>query len=106
MTSGTTMGNMSMLMSNDLPRNFARVNPIAAIVPSVVANKVANGVMIKLLCKARCQIGEVKNSWYQRNENPDIGYIKKLSELNDSGIMDSMGSIRNSKIKILMMRNK
>ena len=97
-TTGTTIGEISTAVSSALPGNSARTRPIEARVPSTIASRVASGDTIRLFISAWRQAGEVANSSYQRSEKPDIGYIRKLSALKDSGTMTRMGRNRKARI--------
>ena len=99
---GTIIGEIRIAISTPLKGKFARVNPIAANVPSAVASKVANTAMITLFTIARChwiEIGDSpKISPYHRSENPSIGYVKKGTELNPRGMIAMIGAIRKKKM--------
>src|SRR5437588_11255665 len=98
MTTGTTMGEIRMLVSNALPGNCARVSPIEASVPSTTASSVDAGEMIRLFFSSSCHVADDRNSWYQRNENPAMGYIRNESALNDSGMITRIGTTRKTRI--------
>ncbi len=72
-TTGTTIGEISTVISSALPRNSARVRPTAARVPRTTASKVAAGAMSRLFFSERIQSAEVNSASYQRNENPCSG---------------------------------
>jgi hypothetical protein len=72
-TTGTTIGEISTLISSALPRNSARVKPIEARVPNTMASRVAAGAMIRLFFSARSHSAALKNSSYQRSEKPCSG---------------------------------
>ncbi len=72
-TTGTTIGEISMVISSALPRNSARVRPTAARVPSTTARKVAAGAMSMLFFSERIQSAELNSASYQRMEKPCKG---------------------------------
>jgi hypothetical protein len=98
-TTGTIMGEISTAVSAVLPGNSARTRPTDASVPSAIATTVAAGDTMRLFITDRPHTGEVKNSSYQRSEKPDMGYIRKLSALNDRGTMTRMGRIRKARMR-------
>src|SRR5574343_834014 len=104
MTTGTTMGEISTLISTDLPGKSDEVRPTAANVPRVVASKVAAGATIKLFCSEVSHTPLPKNSSYQRSENDLIGYSRKVSAENDSGTITSSGDTRKIRIITQKMR--
>src|SRR6185312_2476322 len=90
------IGEISSGMITERHGNCERDSPSAASVPSTVAISVAIAPMPRQLRKARCQSELSSALWYQRSENPDIGYEKYEPALNDSGMIASTGAIRNA----------
>ena len=100
---GTMIGEMSTAITRLLPGNSARVSPSAAIVPSAVASAVEQIAITTLLTIERCHRSDCgespKISSYHRIEKPSMGYVKKGTELNDSGMITTIGAIRKKKIR-------
>ncbi|MDT4871154.1 hypothetical protein FQZ97_1062710 [compost metagenome] len=72
-TIGTTIGEISTLMSRPLKAKLVRDSPTAASVPSTVASTVAAGATMKLLRAARAHSGD-SNRWrYHCSDQPRIG---------------------------------
>ena len=73
MTTGTTMGEISIASTSACAGKRARQMPSAAKVPSTVANTVAEMPMMRLFLSEESQNAEVKKSSYQRRLNPGNG---------------------------------
>ncbi len=61
-TTGTTIGEITRAITNDLPGKSPRVRPIAARVPNTIASTVAAGATMMLLRRARIHSAEAKKS--------------------------------------------
>ena len=72
-TTGTTMGEISMLMTAVRKGKFERLRPSAARVPRKVASTVVLQATKIEFCSAPCQRSVRKKSSYQRSDNPGIG---------------------------------
>ena len=73
MTTGTTIGEISIASTSACAGKRARQMPRAAIVPRTVASTVADMPMMRLFCSDDSQNDEVKKSSYQRRLNPGSG---------------------------------
>src|SRR3569623_2908032 len=91
---GTIIGEMMSGMISERSGNCERDSPNAASVPRHVAITVETAPMPRLLSSERCQSALVSACSYQRSENPCIGKEKKDPELNESGMIASIGAIR------------
>ena len=85
------------------------MSPSAAIVPSAVASVVEQIAITTLLTIERCHSSDwgesPKISSYHRIEKPSMGYVKKGTELNESGMITTIGAIRKKKIRPQITRS-
>src|SRR5690606_16982003 len=98
MMMGTTIGEMSRAMTRLLAGKSARLSPMAAKVPRVLASTVVANATTMELRKERRQGPEEKSSSYHLKERPGSGKVRKEPAEKERGTMTSTGSTRNRRI--------